>query len=146
VAAPAPRFVAPVATPVVRHASLLRRASTPAAPRPLMARADYVRASGGRWAVQLGAFSTATSIDKAWDRVSGRVRPIAGMTPHASTFRYAGATYQRLSVTGLASRAEALTLCARIRRTGSACFVRQSTNEAPIQWARRASAGRVAAS
>jgi len=78
-------------------------AARPAAPAP---------AAGGRWRVQLGAFSNEANARRAWSAVGGR---LGGLTPY---YVRAGAVI-RLQAGPLASRAAAERACAAARQ---ACF------------------------
>lgn len=76
------------------------------APAPALA------STGGRWRIQLGAFSTEANARRAWSAVSGR---LPGLQPH---YERAGAVF-RLQAGPLASRAAADRACAAARQ---ACF------------------------
>jgi cell division septation protein DedD len=78
----------------------------PAAPAPVAA------AAGGRWRIQLGAYSSEANARRAWSQVGGR---LAGLQPYVV---HAGAVF-RLQAGPLASRAAADAACAR---AGQACF------------------------
>ena len=67
---------------------------------------------GGRWRIQLGAFSSEANARRAWGAVSGR---LPGLQPH---YVRAGAVY-RLQAGPLANRAAADRACAAARQ---ACF------------------------
>ncbi len=69
-------------------------------------------AQGGRWRIQLGAFSSEAGARSAWAAVSGR---LPGLRP---TVTRAGAMF-RLQAGGLANREAAMRACAAAR---SACF------------------------
>jgi uncharacterized protein len=84
------------------------------APAAIAAPASLANA-GGRWRVQLGAFSTAAAAQSAWDMVAGR---LPGLSP---TFSNAGAI-TRLQAGPLASKQAALSACNKARAAGSACF------------------------
>ncbi|MDB5690017.1 MAG: sporulation protein [Sphingomonas bacterium] len=95
--------------------------------------------SGGRWVIQLGAFSQPAALKAAWSRVSGRVAALRGYVPAGSTFSVGGSgTVHRLTMSGFATRGDAQRLCARIKGRGGACFVRPAAGEQPLQWASRA--------
>ncbi|HEY5711446.1 MAG TPA: SPOR domain-containing protein [Allosphingosinicella sp.] len=83
-------------------------AARPGAPAP---RAVAVSA-GGRWRVQVGAFSSEANARRAWGAASSRLR---GLTPF---YVHAGAVY-RLQAGPLASRAAAESACAA---SGTNCF------------------------
>jgi len=71
-----------------------------------------VAAEGGRWRVQLGAFSSEANARRAWGEYAGRLGGLRPIIVHA------GAVW-RLQAGGLASRAAAAQACAR---AGNGCF------------------------
>jgi Flp pilus assembly protein TadD len=135
-------FAAPAAkpTPIMRKVEL--PASKPAAS---VMRVAMVRpkpqprpAKPGNFVVQLGAFSSASRVEAAWSKYSGRTRRLSGYVPVSTTFRSASnAIVHRLSVGGFATRNEAWTLCDQIKANGGACFVRGTAGDAPMQFASR---------
>lgn len=113
-------------------------ASAPAKaqPKPRFQQAAYVvPARGGRFAVQLGAYSTPARVDAAWSQTVARVGSLARFTPASAMVRTAGGTFHRLSVTGFETRAAAVALCTQLRAKGGQCFVREVAGDAPLQWA-----------
>lgn len=92
------------------------------------------------WAVQVGAYSTVERTEIAWAALGRRATFLADHMPTGSAFRRRGVLLHRLSIGGLASRADASTLCRRIRSTGAQCFVRLDGGDRPMQWALRAKA------
>lgn len=136
VAAPAPvqSFVRPVAI----------KAATPAVPpliaarKPVPARISAPRSPGnGRFVVQLGAYSTAQRVSLAWDRAVSRHARLASYTPSSMQFAHPAGVVHRLAITGFATRAEAVSLCASLKAAGRPCFVRLNAGERPVQWVRR---------
>ena len=93
--------------------------------------------SSGDWAVQLGAFSSSRRTEIAWGKLSGRAAYLSAYTPTGSGKRWGKAMLYRLSVSGLPSRKDAISLCVRIRSSGGACFVRRMSGEQPMTWALR---------
>ena len=93
----------PAAPPRPRPEHPVRTAEHPAAP---------VAAEGGRWRVQLGAFSSEANARRAWGEYSCRLGGLRPIIVHA------GAVW-RLQAGGLASRAAAAQACAR---AGNGCF------------------------
>lgn len=89
----------------------------------------------GSWAVQFGAFSTLGRREIAWGRLSARAAFLSAYTPTGSDHRFGKATLYRLSVSGLPTRAEAISLCLRVRAAGGACFVRNMRGDEPMRWA-----------
>ena len=91
----------------------------------------------GRYAVQLGAFSTPKAVERAWSLILNRFG-FSALTPLSTTIAVPGkGTLHRLSVAGFESRAEADRTCGSIRAKGGACFVRAIAGDAPAQWAAR---------
>jgi len=104
---PAPRSQPPVADTPRRQAPAVR----PTAPT----RAPALASAGGRWRVQLGAFSTDANARRAWSAVRGR---LPGLQP---VFARAG-NLIRLQAGPLGSRAAADRTCASVRSAGHACI------------------------
>ncbi|KRB85721.1 hypothetical protein ASE00_02795 [Sphingomonas sp. Root710] len=94
----------------------------------------------GNWAVQLGAFSSEQRTEIAWGKLSGKARFLNAYTPTGSGLRWGKATLYRLSVSGLPTRAEATSLCVRIKASGGKCFVRNMSGDRPMTWALRSRA------
>jgi len=93
--------------------------------------------AGDGWSVQLGAFSSAARTEQAWARLRTSVSFLAGQVPTGSKTRRGKALFHRLSVGGLATRADAIQLCLKVRQSGGACFVRRSSGDRPLTWAMR---------
>jgi len=118
---PRPRTQSPPRTPS-RPAQdpPVRTASAPPTPRPRPPVQTAVRAAapaavatvGGRWKVQIGAFSSEANARRAWGAVSGR---LPGLRP---SFVRAGAVI-RVQAGPLADRAAALRACSR---AGNGCI------------------------
>lgn len=109
--------------------SPFRRAVMTVQPKPVFRSSGYV--------VQLGAFAKAGAIQAAWDRASKSMPRLAGFAPTRAEFSMSGASLVRLSVSGFADRASAVSLCQQIRGKGGACFVRATAGDAPMQWVKR---------
>jgi Flp pilus assembly protein TadD len=119
------------------------RTIAPLAPRFETERrpARAASAGSGRFAVQLGAFSSSTSVEKAWAQMLGRFG-FADLTPLSTTVKVPGrGILHRLSVAGFASREAAGRACRSIQAKGGACFVRTVAGDAPVRWASRYSTG-----
>ncbi|HYD38207.1 MAG TPA: tetratricopeptide repeat protein [Allosphingosinicella sp.] len=100
-------------------------------------RAAAAPAGPGRFAVQLGAFSSAPAVERAWAQLMNRYG-VAGLTPLSTTVRLPGrGTLHRLSVAGFDSRDSAGRACRSIKARGGACFVRTVAGDAPVRWASR---------
>lgn len=99
--------------------------------------AAFTQPSGGRFVVQIGAFSSRAVAEDGWARAVRRVGAFSDMTPSTAVFQKDGATFYRLSVGGFGTRANAATFCERFRARGGQCFVREQAGDAPLQWAAR---------
>ncbi|HEY0314478.1 MAG TPA: tetratricopeptide repeat protein [Allosphingosinicella sp.] len=129
----------PGAAPRLKLASLPHFAAIPARKAPPRVQAPVVP---GKFAVQLGAFSTSAAVERAWAQAYRRYG-FAGNTALSTTFSVAGrGTFHRLSVAGFANRGAADRICASVRAHGGACFVRAVAGDAPVKWASRYSATR----
>jgi Flp pilus assembly protein TadD len=114
-----------IETPARRFEAPSRRVSAP------------VQAGPGRFAVQLGAFSSAAAVERAWAQMLKRFG-FQELTPLSTTVRLPGrGTLHRLSVAGFASRDSAGRTCRSIQAKGGACFVRTVAGDAPVRWASR---------
>jgi Flp pilus assembly protein TadD len=131
---------------LVRPNPAVIRASAPIAPvghfaapahRGFTRAVATVRSDAGKYAVQLGAFSSAGNVERAWAQAYKRYG-FADHTPLSTTFTLPGrGTFHRLSVAGFDSRDEASRVCRSVRAKGGACFVRAVAGDAPVQWASR---------
>lgn len=134
-----PAEAAPVlAAAVVSVESVLPRQIAKPLARTLRAAATVRVAFKGRYVVQLGAFASARSVERAWNGAVGRLDRLANYIP-ASTRIDAGkgVSLTRLSVGGFAQRQTADKLCNSLRRVGGTCFVRATAGDAPVRWASR---------
>ncbi|HEX8062320.1 MAG TPA: SPOR domain-containing protein [Allosphingosinicella sp.] len=105
-------------------------------------RAAAEPSGSGRFAVQLGAYSSPSSVERAWAQMLKRFG-FADLTPLSTTVTVPGrGTLHRLSVAGFASREAAGRTCSSIRSKGGACFVRTVAGDAPVRWASRYTGGR----
>ncbi len=96
-----------------------------------------VQSGPGRFAVQLGAYSSSSSVERAWAQMLKRFG-FADLTPLSTTVSMPGrGTLHRLSVAGFASREAAGRTCRSIQAKGGACFVRTVAGDAPVRWASR---------
>lgn len=95
----------------------------------------------GKWAVQLGAFYSVRRTEAAWTKLNSQATFLSAYTPTGSGLRRSKSTLYRLSVSGFSNRAEATSLCMRIRAVGGACFVRSAAGERPMQWTLRTGPG-----
>jgi len=99
--------------------------------------AHHGYAGPGKFAVQLGAFSSPAAVERAWAQAYKRYG-FGEKTPLSTTVSMPGrGTLHRLSVAGFDSRASADRICAAVRSHGGACFVRAVAGDAPVRWASR---------
>lgn len=101
-----------------------------AVPRPAPRQTE-----GGRFVVQLGAFSSAANAESAWHKTTRRVNSLASLAPYSATFgaQKLGTVY-RLSLAGFETRGSAVNLCLQIRAAKGECFVRATAGDALAQW------------
>ena len=90
----------------------------------------------GKYVVQIGAFQNATSAERAWNRLSGRV-DLASYNAVNGAAKFKSANLVRVAVGNFANRADADKMCARIKQTGNVCFVRVQSGDAPARWVQR---------
>jgi Flp pilus assembly protein TadD len=95
-----------------------------------------VHRAGGRFVVQLGAFSTSAAVERAWAQHYKRYG-FGGETPLSTTIKVGGRNFHRLSVSGFDSHAEASRVCRQVKSKGGVCFVRTIAGDAPVRWASR---------
>jgi hypothetical protein len=126
------RASAPAVKPVqARFERAVAKPTVAAAPR------TAVFTGPGRFAVQLGAFSSPAAVERAWANAYKRYG-FNGQTPLSTTVAVAGkGTLHRLSVAGFASHADASRVCAVVKAKGGACFVRAVAGDTPVRWAFR---------
>ena len=96
----------------------------------------WPQAAGGEFVVQLGAFSRAGALQTAWANAHGGYLRMAAFTPSSMTYAgvHKGKTLYRLSIAGFKSRADADTVCLRIRAHGGKCFVRAAQGDRLAAW------------
>ncbi|HEV7343862.1 MAG TPA: SPOR domain-containing protein [Sphingopyxis sp.] len=96
------------------------------------------------WAVQLGAYDSLGIAKEKWGGLKKRNRVLANFpaSSHAATVK--GRTFYRLTVNGLATRADATNLCRELKAQGQTCFIRAMGGSESIQWAAKASPMRLA--
>ena len=97
------------------------------------------------WAVQLGAYDSLGIAREKWGSLKKRNGMLASFpaSSHAATVK--GRTFYRLTVNGLATRADATSLCNQLKAHGQTCFIRAMSGGESIQWASKADALRLAA-
>lgn len=96
------------------------------------------------WAVQLGAYDSLGIAKEKWGGLKKRNGVLANFpaSSHAATVK--GRTFYRLTVNGLATRADANSLCRELKAQGQTCFIRAMGGSESIQWASKASPMRLA--
>jgi len=96
------------------------------------------------WAVQLGAYDSLGIAKEKWGRLKKRNGTLANFpaSSHAATVK--GRTFYRLTVNGLATHADATSLCNELKAQGQTCFIRAMGGSESIQWAAKASPTRLA--
>ncbi len=103
---------------------------------------DSKKPSG--WAVQLGAYDSLGIAKEKWNGLKKRNGTLASFpaSSHAATVK--GRTFYRLTVNGLATRADATSLCNELKAQGQTCFIRAMGGSESIQWASKAGPMRLA--
>lgn len=96
------------------------------------------------WAVQLGAYDSLGIAKEKWGSLKKRNAILASFpaSSHAATVN--GRNFYRLTVNGLATRADASSLCSELKAQGQTCFVRAMGGGEAIQWASKAGPMRLA--
>ena len=96
------------------------------------------------WAVQLGAYDSLGVAKEKWGSLKKRNAVLASFpaSSHAATVN--GRNFYRLTVNGLATRADATSLCNELKAQGQTCFVRAMGGSEAIQWASKAGPMRLA--
>lgn len=127
-AAPAAPVAKPaVAKPVVAKPPVAKPAVAPPKPdvktAPKNETKEPVADDGGSYALQLGAFSTQAKANEAWKNFSGRYSYLADLDKLVIVLERDGTKLYRLRATGIASRAQADNLCARLKVAGDQCTV-----------------------
>jgi cell division septation protein DedD len=113
------------------------RSFKPAAAKVKAAPVHAAKATGpGRFVVQLGAFNSASGVERAWASAYKRFG-FNGHTPLSTTVKMRGGTFHRLSVAGFQSHNDATKVCKTVKSRGGVCFVRALAGDAPVRWASR---------
>ncbi|HEX8535021.1 MAG TPA: tetratricopeptide repeat protein [Allosphingosinicella sp.] len=133
--------LASAVTSLVKAPAPILKAVAPVASAPLRAfvpqkAAKKARSVQGRYVVQIGAYRSASQVEKAWSQAVRRYR--FANAPMSTTVSIPGkGTFHRLAVSGFETPAEAARTCQTIRGNGGTCFVRANAGDAPVQWASR---------
>lgn len=97
----------------------------PAKPAPVKvtaAKPEPAKASGSV-TVQLGAFNSTASADQVWSKLSGRVGALGGLRKSVQPVESGGKTLYRLRAGGIASEAQAGSVCAAVQAAGEQCVI-----------------------
>ena len=90
--------------------------------------------TSGTHQVQLGAFSSAASAQRAWSEFSKRFGVLNGLNFVNSKVTVNGKTLVRLAAAGFDNRASAVSACRQIRSMGGACIIRDTGGQ-PVRLA-----------
>ena len=97
----------------------------PAAPSPSQAPVKAASTETVGAVVQIGAFSSESLADKEWSKAAAAAPgPMAGKGKRVVPVATEGGKLYRTSITGFASRDQAVALCDRLKAAGGSCFVR----------------------
>jgi Flp pilus assembly protein TadD len=103
---------------------------------------DSAKPSG--WAVQLGAYDSLGIAKEKWEGLKKRNGALANFPASSYAATVKGRTFYRLTVNGLATRADATSLCSELKAQGQTCFIRAMAGSESIRWAAKASQVRLA--
>lgn len=133
---------APMRAAVVKPPSATERPATTDArvlaarvTAPAMRARNFDAKKPAGWAVQLGAFDTLGIAKEKWAAASRAHANLREFPASSQSAAVKGRTFYRLTVNGLASRAEAMELCASLQASGQGCFVRSMNPGEKVQWA-----------
>ncbi|WP_137754499.1 SPOR domain-containing protein [Sphingopyxis sp. L1A2A] len=87
------------------------------------------------WAVQLGAYDSLGIAKEKWGGLKKRSAMLANFPASSHAAAVKGRTFYRLTVNGLATRADANNLCRELKAQGQTCFIRAMGGSESIQWA-----------
>jgi Flp pilus assembly protein TadD len=138
---PAPASVTIAAAKPIVPSKPIAATTAPAASRFAM----LPRPTGGRFAVQIGAYDSLGVAQTSWNRSARRIGMLRDYTPSTATVVSGGAVLHRLSLSGFATRSDATRVCETLRARGGPCFVRTTAGDMPLQWVMRGGATRLAA-
>jgi len=110
----------PVAKPPVKETPKpVQKVETP---KPAPAKPEPAKAAGSV-TVQLGAFNSTASADQVWSKLSGRVGALGGLRKSVQPVETGGKTLYRLRAGGIASEAQAGSVCAAVQAAGEQCVI-----------------------
>lgn len=128
---PVKQVIVAIATPVTKRAAV----ATKAAPA----------VEGGKFSVQLGAFSSSARAEAAWAAAAKKNSALSKHGPSTSRVATKTASLYRLAVSGFTSRDDASRVCSQVRSAGGSCFVRSSAGDTNMRYAKRGTGTRLAA-
>jgi Flp pilus assembly protein TadD/cell division septation protein DedD len=128
---PVKQVIVATATPVTKRAAVAVKAA-PAV-------------EGGKFSVQLGAFSSSARAEAAWAAAAKKNSALSKHGPSTSRVTAKNASLYRLAVSGFTSRDDASRVCTQVRSTGGSCFVRSSAGDTNMRYAKRGTGTRLAA-
>lgn len=80
-------------------------------------------AADGNFMIQLGAFGSRESAERAWETLKGKHGEVLGpLAPDYEPLKRAGGTLYRLRAGGFADRPAAEDACAKLKAAGQGCF------------------------
>ena len=97
----------------------------PAKPAPAKvaaAKPEPAKATGSV-TVQLGAFNSTASADQVWSKLSGRVGALSSLRKSVQPVESGSKTLYRLRAGGIASEAQAGSVCAAVQAAGEQCVI-----------------------
>ncbi len=97
----------------------------PAKPAPAKvaaAKPEPAKATGSV-TVQLGAFNSTASADQVWSKLSGRVGALSSLRKSVQPVESGGKTLYRLRAGGIASEAQATSVCSAVQAAGEQCVI-----------------------
>lgn len=105
-----------------RTAQAVPNATVPARPEPATSEPAKPAAAVGSGTVQLGAFSSNAAAQGAWKSLSGRIAALKPLDNSVVSASVGGKTVYRLRA-NVANRAEAKTLCGKLKVAGESCSI-----------------------
>ncbi len=99
---------------------------------------------GGSHLVQLGAFTTSASAQRAWGSLSAKHGVLKGTKSASSTVTVNGKQLVRLAASGFDSYGSANAACQQIKARGDSCIVRSIGGETPVRMAAYSKKRRIA--
>lgn len=100
-------------------------------------RAAEVRFGKSKVVVQIGAYGSPSKLQLGWTKLARRHAALGRYTPTTARFVAPIGTVYRLSLKGFESDREARGMCAELKRSGAACFVRSFAGDVPVRFAAR---------